>query len=161
MSYGKEKNKCKSRSYFALFDGVLRFGNDFKECIPITSTSIIESINPEGSRSKTDASLHLNTLNHEIWLLPPPGERDFWFSSFTHIIQKCPYKGNVEGPFRPLPPGFVKIDQITPGTSAKAPPEAGKSTSPTNSLSPDTTLAAGEDSEKKKHTFKGSIRKKK
>lgn len=162
MSYGKEKNKCKLRSYFVLFDGVLRFGNDFKECIPITSTSIIESINTEGSRSKTDASLHLNTLRQEIWLLPPPGERDLWFSSFTNVIQKCPYKGSIEGPFRQIPPGFVKIDQMAQNASAKTLSEPGKSTHATSGLSsPEIAPVIGDDYEKRRHTFKGTLIKKK
>lgn len=122
MSYGKEKNKCKLRSYFVLFEGVLRFGTDLKECVPVVSSATIEAINTEGSRSKTDGSLHFVSAGHDIWLLPPLGEKDSWFSSISLTINKSPYCGNVKGPFRPLPSGLVKMDSNAK-TSTKASPE--------------------------------------
>lgn len=148
MFYGKEKNKCKSRSYFVIFEGVLRFGSNFKECIPITLATTIKPVSTEGSKSKTDATLHFVSPGHELWLLPPPGDRDSWISSITFVANKCPYKGNKDGPFRPLPQGLVKTDSGSSGNT-NTPPETRKSRSSTNSSSSE-TIKHGENFEMKK-----------
>ena len=158
MFYGKERNKCKTRSYFVLFNGVLRFGTDLRECFPIAPATEIEDTTSEGSRSKTDATLHLTLPTQDIWLLPPQNEKDSWVSVINLTAKKYPYTGHEGGPFPPLPSGLVKVGEHATST-AKVSTITKQTINKFNIVDSSGTVP-NEDFDKKKHTFKGTLSKK-